>query len=176
MAIKIIDLSAEEAPTDDDLLVIRDNLTGTTRKVTRAVLFSNPPIPEGAITAAMIGDGQVEKRHLGEDAKIGVRTFTVISPGTLAPNIKDYDMFKITAASSNITMGAPTGGTPLNGQGMLVSIKDNGTARTITWNGVYRAIGITLPNTTVANKMLYVSARYDQSANQWDVLSVGREA
>ena len=176
MPIKIIDLPAEEAPTDDDFIVIRDNLTGTTRKVTRAVFFTNPPIPDGAITAMMIGDGQVEKRHLGEDAKIGVRTYMIASPGTLTPNIKDYDAFVITAANSNITIAAPTGATPLDRQGMLISIKDNGTARSISFNAIYQAIGVTLPNTTVANKLIYINARYNAQQNKWDVLGVARQA
>lgn len=34
MAIKIVDLAAETSPTGDDLIIVRDNATGTTRKIT----------------------------------------------------------------------------------------------------------------------------------------------
>ena len=175
MAIKIIDLNAESAPTDDDLLVIRDNLTGTTRKITRTVLFLNPPIPAGAITGDMIADGAVMKSKLGSDAKIGVRTRTQSSPGTLTADTDNYDIEAVTNLNSAMTVAAPTG-TPLNGQGLMFRFKDNGTARSITWNSVFRAIGVTIPGATVANKMLYVSARWNAEAAKWDVLSVGREA
>ncbi len=175
MPIKIIDLSAEDAPTNDDLIVIRDNLTGTTRKITRAVFFANPPIPNGAITTAMLADASVSKIKLGPDAKIGVRTRTQASPGTLTPDVDSYDVENVTGLNSNMTIAAPTG-TPLNRQGLMFSIKDNGTIRTITWNAVFRAIGVTVPTATVAGKMLYVSARWNAEAAKWDILSVGREA
>lgn len=53
MAIKIIDLPAETGPTPDDLIVIRDNETGTTRKITVDTLlraFSYLYSPTGSVT------------------------------------------------------------------------------------------------------------------------------
>lgn len=175
MPIKVIDLTAETNPSDDDLLIIRDNLTGTTRKITRTALFLNPPISAGAITTAMLADGSVTKVKLGADAKIAVRTNTQSSPGTLTPNVDDYEVQNVTGLNSGMTIAAPVG-TPVNRQGLLFAIKDNGTGRSISWNAVYRAVGVTLPTGTVANKMLYVSARWNAEALKWDVLSVGREA
>lgn len=175
MPIKIVDLPAEDSPTDDDLVVVRDNLTGTTRKVTRTVFFQSPPIGAGAITNTMIANGAISKDKLGADAKIGVRTRTQASPGTLTPNVDDYDVENVTTLNSNMSIAAPTG-TPLNRQGLMFSIKDNGTARSLSWNSVFRAVGVTIPTATTANKMLYVSARWNAEALKWDVLSVGREA
>ena len=174
MPIKIIDLSSEDAPTNDDLIVIRDMLTGTTRKITRVRFFENPPINDGGITHEMLGLGIIEKENLGETAKISVRTSTQTSPGTLTPNVDDYDIFAVTSQNSTLTIAAHTG-TPVNGQGMMFRIKDNGTARSISWNSIYRAVGITMPTATVANKMLYVSSRWNEEAQKWDVLSVARE-
>lgn len=83
-------------------------------------------------------------------------------------------MVAVTALAQNVTIAAPTG-SPTNGQALLYRIKDNGTTRTISWNAVFRAIGITLPTATTANKTMYVSARYNTLDTKWDVLSVGRE-
>lgn len=175
MPIKVVDLPAENAPTDDDLVIIRDNLTGTTRKITRTVFFQAPPIGVGVITSAMLADGAVSKIKLGVDAKIGVRTITFSSPGTLLADIDNYDVFAVTNLNSSMTVGEPIG-TPVNGQGLMFRFKDNGTARAIAWNAIFRAIGITTPITTVANKMVYVSGRWNAEAAKWDLLSVGREA
>lgn len=41
--IKIIDLPAESIATDDDLIVIRENSSGTTKKITKAEFLSNSP-------------------------------------------------------------------------------------------------------------------------------------
>ena len=175
MPIKVIDLPAENTPTDDDLIIIRDNLTGTTRKVTRTIFFMNPPIPAGSITEAMLADGAVSKIKLGSDAKISVRTNAQSSPSTLTPNMDNYDFHAVTNLNTNMTIAAPTG-TPVNGQGIMFRIKDNGTGRTLTWNGIYRAIGITIPISTTASKTMYVSGRWNAEAGKVDLLSVGREA
>lgn len=175
MPIKIVDMTNEPAPSGDDLLVVRDNASGTTRKVTITQLFTNPPISNGSLTTAMYADGSVTKAKLAADAKISVRTNTQTSPSTLTPAVDDYDMFIVTNLNGGMTIAAPTG-TPVSGQGLLIRIKDDGTSRSLTWNAVWRAIGVTLPSTTVAGKLLYVSARYNIESLKWDVLSIGREA
>lgn len=53
MAVKITDLPAESAPTADDLIILRDNATGTTKKITVETLllaFNYLYSPTGAIT------------------------------------------------------------------------------------------------------------------------------
>ena len=58
----------------------------------------------------------------------------------------------------------------------MFRIEDNGTARAITWDAAYRAIGVTLPTTTVAGKVLYVGAKWNAADSLWDVLAVGQQA
>lgn len=175
MPIKIIDLNAENAPSDDDLIVIRDNLTSTTRKITRAILFKNPPIEAGAITSAMIGAGQINKIHLGEDAKISVRTDSTNSPSAITPDMEDFDIFAANSLNGTLSINNPVG-IKINGQGIMFRLKDNGTARGINWGGQYRPIGVTLPTATVANKTFYISGRWNEEAQKVDILGVAREA
>ena len=175
MPIKIVDLAAETAPSDDDLIVIRDNLTSTTRKVTRTALFLNPPIPAGAITEAMLANGAVSKIKLGEDAKISVRITVAASPSTITPDMDDFDIFAATGLNTGVTLANHTGA-PVNGQGIMFRLKDNGTARSISYGSEYRAIGVTLPTATVANKMTYLAGRWNEEALKLDILSVAREA
>lgn len=52
MPVKIVDLPAETGPTEDDLMVLRDNNTGTTRKITISDFFdtfSYRFVPTGAV-------------------------------------------------------------------------------------------------------------------------------
>lgn len=54
MAIKVVDLPSESSPTEDDLLLIRENNTGTTRKMTIADFFDTFSYrfsPTGAVLA-----------------------------------------------------------------------------------------------------------------------------
>jgi hypothetical protein len=81
----------------------------------------------------------------------------------------------LTAMSANTTIASPTG-TPVQSQDLVFRFKDDGTARTLTWNAIFRAIGVTLPTTTVANKLTYVGCKYNSTDTKWDVVAVQQEA
>lgn len=175
MPVRIIDLPSEDTPTGDDYLLLRDNTTGTTRKLTLNDLFAAMATinPTGIITTNMLQDAAVSRVKLGSDAA-GVRTSTQTSPGTLTPDINSYDVFNVTALNTTMTIAAPTG-TWRNRQGIMFSIKDNGTSQTLTWNVIFRQVGVTLPAATVSGEMLYVAGRWNAEAAAVDVLSVGRQ-
>lgn len=103
------------------------------------------------------------------------RVVSAASSATPTPNADTTDEFILTALAADATFAAPTG-TPVQGQAMVIRIKDNGTARALTWNAIYRAIGVMLPSTTVINKTLYVAMIYNSTDTKWDVLSVAQEA
>ena len=108
---------------------------------------------------------------------------TVVNPtvqeslggGTFTINADQQSDGVLTAMSANTTIAAPTG-TPVQSQSLIFRFKDNGTARTIAWNGVFRAIGVTLPTTTVVSKLTYVGCKYNSTDTKWDVVSVQQEA
>lgn len=121
-----------------------------------------------------IATAQITDERVFAKSTIRKRTFSLASSATPTPNIDDYEVYKLTALGADAEFQIPAG-TPNNGQGLLIKIKDNGTARALTWNAIYRAIGFTLPATTVASKILYVGMVYDSTDTKWDVISVGRE-
>lgn len=94
---------------------------------------------------------------------------------SFTPNVDTHDMFIVTALASGTTFNAPTG-TITNGQRLTIRIKDNGTARNLTWNAIYRVIGTTLPTATTANKTIYVHCIYNSQDTTWDVIMVNIEA
>ena len=85
------------------------------------------------------------------------------------------NFYTLTALAGGATFSAPSG-TPANGNRLLIRIKDTGTARSLAWNAIYRAIGVTLPTTTVINKTLYVGAVYNGNDSKWDVIATAQEA
>lgn len=102
---------------------------------------------------------------------------SVISSATVTPTSANQ-LVVITAQAAALTLAAPTG-TPAQGQPLMIRIKDDGTARGITWTsgaGGYRAIGVTLPTTTVINKTTYVGCIYNSTDLRWDVIGVTTEA
>ena len=157
----------------------------------------NNKVSTGAITGS--GLTMATSRLLGRTTalsgaveEISVGTGLTLSGGTLsaAPNVQSVssaatvtptasnDLVKITAQAVALTLAAPTG-SPVEGQALMIRIKDNGTARAITWtsgtNG-YRAIGVTLPTTTVLSKTTYVGLIYNSDDSRWDAIGVTTEA
>jgi len=105
------------------------------------------------------------------------RVQTVPTAATVTPTAND-DLVVITAQAAALTLAAPTG-SPVQGQALMIRIKDNATAQTITWTsgaGGYRAIGITLPTTTVISKTTYVGLIYNSTDSRWDAIGVTTEA
>ena len=97
------------------------------------------------------------------------------SSATFTINADEQSDGVLTAMAAATTIAAPTG-TPVQSQSLVFRFKDDGTARGITWNAIFRAIGVTLPTTTTASKLLYVGCKYNSTDTKWDVVSVQEEA
>lgn len=109
------------------------------------------------------------------NARITKRIGTTASSATPTADADSHDQYNVTALAAAAAFGAPTG-TPTDGQTLLYRIKDNGTARALTWNAIFRAVGVTLPTTTVISKTLYVGTVYNAADSKWDVIATGQEA
>ena len=99
---------------------------------------------------------------------------TVTSSATVTP-VSTNDLVTITAQATGLTLANPTG-TFAEGQSLMIRIKDNGTAQTIAFGTNYRAIGITLPTTTVISKTMYLGIIYNSTDGKWDVLGLNQQA
>jgi hypothetical protein len=103
------------------------------------------------------------------------RVVSTTSTATLTINADTTDSSHLTAQAVPLTIANPTG-TPVASQKILIRIKDDGTARAITWGTEFRAIGVTLPTTTVVGKILYVGVVRNATDSKWDVIAVAQEA
>lgn len=106
--------------------------------------------------------------------RITSRIGTETSSATSTPTADTVDQWNITALAVADAIAAPTG-TPTDGQKLLFRIKDNGTARALTWNAIYRAMGTPLPTTTVLSKTLYCLFIYNSADTKWDLISAAQE-
>jgi len=103
-----------------------------------------------------------------------IRVQTVTSSATVTATDSN-DLVTITAQAEALTLEDPTG-TPTEGQPLMFRIKDNGTARAITYGAQFRAIGVTLPTTTTISKTTYLGCVYNSTDTKWDVVGVNTEA
>jgi len=109
--------------------------------------------------------------------RITQRVNSIADAATITPTGDSSDQYNVTALAQSATIAAPSG-TPTSGQKLILRIKDNGSARALTWtisSGGYRVIGVTLPSTTVSGKTSYIGCIYNSDAVFWDVVAVTTE-
>lgn len=109
--------------------------------------------------------------------RITPRVTTIVSSATPTVNTDNCDAVSITALATAITsMTTNLTGTPVNFDKLIVRIKDDGTARGITWGASFVAKGQALPTTTVISKLLTVGFIYDSVAATWGCVASSQEA
>lgn len=106
--------------------------------------------------------------------RITPRVNTTASSATPSINTDTTDVFTITALAVAITsMTTNLTGTPTIGQKLLIRIKDNGTARAITWGVSFASSGMaTLLSTTVASKTHMIAFIWDEVVSKWICMAV----
>lgn len=85
------------------------------------------------------------------------------------------DLFIVTAQAGALKFNNPSG-TPQQWESIIIRVKDNGTARALTYDTQYRAIGITLPTTTVVGKTTYIGGIWNATDSKIDCLATATEA
>lgn len=100
------------------------------------------------------------------------RSISTTSTATLTPNVDLYDLFVISAQAAALTIANPTG-TAVLGNGFMIDLEDNGTARAITFGNLYASTFVTLPTTTILGKRMKLVFQYN--GTNWELLNVINE-
>jgi hypothetical protein len=99
----------------------------------------------------------------------------VTSSATVTANADTPDdLVVITAQAAALTLANPSG-SAVQGQVIGWRIKDNGTARAISYGTQFRGVGVTPPTTTIISKTLYIFAIFNSTDTKWDVVGVAQE-
>jgi hypothetical protein len=107
--------------------------------------------------------------------RVTPRVTSITSSATPTVNTDNCDAVDITALAAAITsMTTNLSGTPSNFDKLIFRIKDDGTARAITWGASFSANGVALPTTTVISKLLTVGFIWNGST--WGCVASSQEA
>lgn len=131
-------------------------------------------IADDAVDSPQIAAGAVDAEHISSSELFKLARISSSASGDITPDIDTYNMYIRTAQAAALNINAPTG-TPSSGQSLIFRIKDNGTARAITWDATFRAVGLTLPTTTVISKVVYVGCIYNSDETKWDAIAIAEE-
>jgi len=130
-------------------------------------------LPDASATIATIDATQTLTNKRTNPRIISAASYTTDTGSSL--DVSTADQFIVTAQAGALLFNAP-GGTPVEGQKLIIRIKDNGTAGALTYNAVFRAMGVALPTTTVISKTLYMGFIYNITDTKWDLVAVAQEA
>lgn len=147
---------------------------GTGAATLTGILKGNGTSAVTAVTApsgTVVGDTDTQTLT---NKRLNPRVNTTASSATPAINTDTTDLFTITALAAAITsMTSSLTGTPVDGQYLMIRIKDNGTARAITWGTSFQSSGVALLlTTTIISKTHHIWFTYDGVAAKWTCLAV----
>ena len=158
------------------------SVTGSpiTTSGTLAITLSGTALPianggTGATTLAGASIATYSGTETLTNKRIDPRVTSAASASSLTPDISASDVYAYTALAEGLTINAPTG-TPLDGDKLIFRLLDNGTSRSLTWDGTYTVIGVTLPTATTISKTTYVGCIYNANNTRWDVIAVTTQA
>lgn len=161
------------------------NINGTVGATTPSTGSFTTVTTSGNIELGNASDTTLSRSAAGTLAVEGIRVRTttplIVSAASYTTdtgtslNMDNLDQFVITAQAGALLFNSP-GGTLVQGRSLVIRIKDNGTARALTWNAVFRAMGIALPSTTVLSKTLYLGFFYNTTDTKWDLVASAQEA
>ena len=148
---------------------------------TTALQFSDVFLAEGAVIN--FDNGDVTVTQSGNTltvaggsltAAIAPRVVTTTDDSTAVIDLDATDRYHLTAIANATTIS--TTGTLVSGKARLIRLKDAGVAKTLTWGAAFRAIGVTLPTTTVVSKTHYILGVDNTDDSKVDVIAVTVQA
>jgi hypothetical protein len=134
------------------------------------VIVSHPKLEEGSVATPYLPPSR-ERKYIS----------AITSSATPTPIIQARsNMFIITALAEAAEFAAPTYAgypEPIDGDSLLIRVKDDGTARALTYNAIFtETYSSALPASTTISKTLILFFIYNSVAADWELLFTDEEA
>ena len=111
---------------------------------------------------------------------------TASSASAITIDISTYDEYILTAQAAALTFNASTTGSPLDGNKIIIKVKDNGTSQTLTFTGsgtgAFRPVGVSLTTSgsnytyaTTVSKVVYFGCIYNAAESLWDIVALAQQ-
>lgn len=134
--------------------------------IANLVLIDGTTVTGPATTDTIVGRATTDTLT---NKSVVLRVSSQADAASITPNIDSYDEYVQSAQAQALVINNPTGA-PTDGQCLLIRIKDNGTARALSFGTNYVAYGSSLSSTTTISKTLLVMSVYNSSTTKWMVM------
>ena len=172
---KLGDTSVIDSEPSDSLRL--EKIFGNLSQVTTVPTFTPRTFREGLAldtTAAKLYYYDFTNNVWKTVVTSAIRVGSTTASASIAIDTDSYDAYSVTTLNTDTTI--TTTGTPVNFQKLIVRIKDNGTARALTFSATYFLnYGVALPTTTVISKVLTVGFIYDSVVGKWGCVASAQE-
>lgn len=161
---KVVDLTTAQTLTNKTLTSpkLNENVALTSTSTELNLLSGSTSLVTPTSTNTLTNK-RIEPRIVTE-ANYTTDTGTSLSVATA-------DIFQVTAQAGALKLNNP-GGTPVAGQKLIIRVKDDGTARALTYDTQFRAsTDLPLPSTTILGKTMYMGFIYSVTDTKWDLLA-----
>lgn len=146
------------------------NLTATLEDIWIGALTAASGAISGALT---VGGNTTLTGNLVVNGTSRVASASITSAGTITPSAQVYNVIALGAAA---TINAPSFAAA-DGMSLIIRIKDDGTARGLTFASGYTNVsGLDTPTTTVAGKELTIGAMYNSAVSKWEIQGINQSA
>ena len=129
-------------------------------------------IPAGGAVTLLYTVAESRWRVLAQVEPHVNRTQVATNVATVTPNADENDLVTATNQSQQLTINNPSPAyTVVDGQKLILRIRDAGYVQSLLWGTQYRAIQSSLPGATIANKTLYMGFIYNAADTKWDLVA-----
>jgi hypothetical protein len=175
-------LAAKKFLSDERFKFIRDYINNDVQDATKnsaTATLTNKTLTSPVINTSVSGTAILNDNTFATASTTTVPTSesvknyvgnqtSITSSATPTPTgDRKHNELYITALAVAANFQAPSG-TPTNGNTLTIRVKDDGTARALTWNAIFNPRYATLPTTTTVNKYLHIEFVYNSTASTWD--------
>lgn len=164
---------APSSPVNGDFWTTTTTVNARINGTTQSLAFLASPTFTGtpSVPTATAGTSTTQ---IASTAFVRTPSVQSVTASATVTAVAGNDLVVVTAQNAGLILANPTG-TWLQGQVLVYRIKDNGTARALTWGANFRELGVSLPPTTTISKTLYVTTIYNSTDTKFDVLAVNEE-